>query len=201
MTLNTTRLKVPHICSTSSPESKILVLFAIRIARFEDKIWFSYLVQWCIWNSQKKVQTRRSNFKDARQYSCENLWEENPVERWNNMNVVGMMGIVFWTFAPTEVYVEEKEIFFFERLTEFQVRFLEVAFRSFCSHRAHIKENENKRPRGLDALLGHLLVKEYQKCKNFCPFGSTISRFRDTTCTRSVKIRIAPNDPKLNLKT
>ncbi len=24
----------------------------------------------------------------------------------------------------------------------------------------------NKRPRGLDALLGHLLVKEYQKCKN-----------------------------------
>ncbi len=25
---------------------------------------------------------------------------------------------------------------------------------------------KNKRPRGLDALLGHLLVKEYQKCKN-----------------------------------
>ncbi len=24
----------------------------------------------------------------------------------------------------------------------------------------------NKRPRGLDALLGHLLVTEYQKCKN-----------------------------------
>ncbi len=30
---------------------------------------------------------------------------------------------------------------------------------------------------------------------HFGPFRSTISRFRDTTCTRSAKIRNAPNDP------
>ncbi len=35
----------------------------------------------------------------------------------------------------------------------------------------------------------------------FAPFRSTISRFRDTTCTRSVKIGNALNDPKLNSNT
>ncbi len=36
---------------------------------------------------------------------------------------------------------------------------------------------------------------------HFRPFHSTISRFQDTTCIRSVKIGNAPNDPKLNLNT
>ncbi len=36
---------------------------------------------------------------------------------------------------------------------------------------------------------------------NFALCRSTISRFRDTTCTRSVKIGNEPNDPKLNFNT
>ncbi len=102
----------------------------------------------------------------------------------------------------------------------------------------------NKRPRGLDALLDNLLVKEYQKCKhlglrlavsvmkhvqctewpqteledltvkstlytlstypwgpNCGPFRSTISCFRDITCTGSAKFGNIPNEPKLNWKT
>ena len=54
----------------------------------------------------------------------------------------------------------------------------------------------------------HLTVKStlyilntYPWGPNFRPFRSTISRCWDTTCTRTPKIRKAPNDPKLNLKT
>ena len=44
----------------------------------------------------------------------------------------------------------------------------------------------------------------YTKClplrPPFSPFRSSISHFRDTTCTRSAKIVNAPNDPKLTFK-
>ncbi len=56
--------------------------------------------------------------------------------------------------------------------------------------------------------LKHLTVKitlhtlnTYPRGSNFGPFRSTVSRFRDTTCTRWAKIGNAPNDPKLNLST
>ena len=55
--------------------------------------------------------------------------------------------------------------------------------------------------------LEHLIVisapytlNTYPWGPNFGLFCSTISRFRDTTCTRWVKIGNAPNDPKLNLE-
>ena len=45
----------------------------------------------------------------------------------------------------------------------------------------------------------------YIKClpmrPKFGPFLSTISRFQDTTCSRSAKIGNAPTNPKLNLNT
>ncbi len=54
----------------------------------------------------------------------------------------------------------------------------------------------------------HLTVKStlytlytYPWGPNFAPFRSTISRFWDRTCTKSVKFGNAPNDPKLNLNT
>ena len=54
--------------------------------------------------------------------------------------------------------------------------------------------------------LEHLTLKStlhtlntYSQGPNFGSFRSTVSRFRDTTCTRSAKIGNAPNDPKLNL--
>ncbi len=46
-----------------------------------------------------------------------------------------------------------------------------------------------------------ITLNAYPRGPNFGPFRSTISRFRDTTCTRSAKIVNAPNDPKLNLNT
>ncbi len=56
--------------------------------------------------------------------------------------------------------------------------------------------------------ISHLTVKScpytlntYPWGPKFGPFRSTISRFRDTTCTRWPKIRNAPNDPELNLST
>ncbi len=44
-------------------------------------------------------------------------------------------------------------------------------------------------------------LNTYSWGSNFGPFRSTISRFRDTICTRSAKIGNAPNYPKLNLNT
>ena len=56
--------------------------------------------------------------------------------------------------------------------------------------------------------LEHLTVKStlytlntYPWGPNCGPFHSTISHFRDTRCTSSVKIGNVPNDPKLNLNT
>ena len=56
--------------------------------------------------------------------------------------------------------------------------------------------------------LGHFTVKStlytlntYPWGPNFGPFGSTISRFRETTCKRSAKIGNAQDDSKLNLNT
>ncbi len=43
-------------------------------------------------------------------------------------------------------------------------------------------------------------LKTYPRDPNFAPFRSTISLFRDTTCTSSAKIGNAPNDPKLKSK-
>ncbi len=53
----------------------------------------------------------------------------------------------------------------------------------------------NKRPRGLDALLGHLLVKEYQKCKNLgLRLAVSVSEIQHVQGRRKSKMhRMTPN--------
>ncbi len=142
-----------------------------------------------------------------------------------------------WTF--TQVIVTSIRLtmtFIWVTMTFIQatLTFMQVTLSSRCSARYNVGHwhviiqtvQENKRPRGLDALLGHLLVKgipvmyelsstkileqvtvestlytlnTYPRVPNFGPFLQlAISK---TICTRSAKIRNAPNYPELNLNT